>query len=206
MNYIEEPVFKEAYDYLLANNEGNYNPYHNNKHIIDVFKNSMMLFDIYRKEYGLKHKDKIELGLAALFHDFDHSGGKLKKDSQNIELSIKALHDFIDTLYEIEVNENNIIEIIKATEFPHKHMELNILQEIIRDADMLSSITDNWFEQMVSLASEFKKNLTNFIPIEINFINSVEFYTPYCKKVLTDRRDRIVKEILKLQSELTSFL
>jgi hypothetical protein len=205
MNYLEEPIFKNAYNYVLENNEGNKNPYHNNKHMLDVFKNSMMLFDIYRKEYGFKYRDRIEIGLAALFHDFNHSGGKLK-DHENIDRAIVGLEYFLSNEYEPGVDIDNITSIIEATEFPHKNINLTNLQKIIRDADMLSSITDNWFEQMVALSSEFKKSLTNFIPIQINFVNSVEFYTPYCKKVLTDRRERMIKEILKLQSELTSHL
>jgi hypothetical protein len=66
-------ILDKAYAYVMLNNKAT-NAYHNNEHILMVFRNSMMLFDMYRKEYELKSTDRNELGLAALFHDFNHSG------------------------------------------------------------------------------------------------------------------------------------
>jgi len=197
---ISYKVFDEARDYIIENNKGVDNPYHNNKHIFFVFTMSMKLFDIYRQEHDLKSEDRICLGLAALFHDFNHSGGKLK-DNENIELAIEGLNDFL--LYEDRIDINKIISIIKATEFPHKQMDLNMLQKIIRDADTMGGISDNWFDIVTSLASELKKNLIDFIPIQLGFLNNIKFNTSYCNNLLEDRRDIIKKELLKIQSDLT---
>lgn len=88
--------------YITENNDTE-NYYHNNKHMLDVFNNSMMLFDQYKKEYELKTLDKICLGLAALFHDYKHSGGKLK-DDENIEIALDELKKYLNI-----INKNRFI-------------------------------------------------------------------------------------------------
>jgi hypothetical protein len=197
-----ENVFDKAYRYILENNTGDSNPYHNNRHCLFVFeKSTLILFDTLRKQYNIKSTDKMELGLAALFHDFNHSGGKLI-DSENIKLAIAGLNDFLDKNPDINVDRNSIANIIEASEHPHKEMELNPLQKILRDADMIGSISDNWFDVLTSIASESNKNILDFIPENIAFLDTVEFYTPYCKVLLRERRDKIKQDLLKLQSDL----
>jgi len=193
-------IFSQAYDWMCQHNSSNSNPYHNDKHALFVFTNTMMLFDIYRKEYNLKSTDKINLGLATIFHDFNHSGGKLKDDA-NIQLALEGLREYLDQENMLDKYED-IKSILEATEFPHKEMELNILQKIIRDADTMGGISDNWFDIINALAAEFKKDLSSFIPIQIGFLDSVKFNTPYCNKMLEERRDDIKKKLLKLQSDL----
>lgn len=88
-NYNEfklDKIFDIAKKYLLENNISN-NPYHNNEHIINVFNNCIFLFDMYKDQYKLTIYDKLNLGMAALFHDFGHSGGKLT-DKENIQIAL----------------------------------------------------------------------------------------------------------------------
>ena len=93
-------IFYEAKTYILENNIVE-NDYHNNEHMINVFNNAMTLFEHYKDEYELSLYDKLILGLAALFHDFNHSGGRLK-DSENIELALVSLKEFINTFTKYE--------------------------------------------------------------------------------------------------------
>lgn len=134
---MTDKIFPHAYIWVCKNNESDSNPYHNNKHILFVFQKCMELFDIYRKEYGLKSNDRINLGLAAIFHDFNHSGGKLK-DDENINMAIDGLKRYLTEENLMEKYED-IKSIIEVTEFPHKELELNILQKIIRDADTMGA-------------------------------------------------------------------
>lgn len=189
-----------AFDYIHKNNKSDSNPYHNNMHNLTVFENCMKLFDIYRKEYDLKSIDLIEIGLAALFHDFNHSGGKLK-DDENIKLAVIGLKKFLSEHPEFNVNEDNVINILESTEFPHKDLELNILQKIIRDADTMGGISDNWFNVVTSLSAEMGKNFIEFIPIQIKFLDMAKFNTPYCNKMLEDKRDKIKNDLMKIQSD-----
>lgn len=196
-------IFYEAKTYILENNIVE-NDYHNNEHMINVFNNTMMLFNHYKDEYALTPYNKLCLGLAALFHDFNHSGGKLK-DSQNIELALVSLKEFIDTITKSDIwcNRkmvnmliyNSIEKIITATEFPHLDIDLDPLQKIIRDADTMGGIIEGWQSVVTNLASEYNKTLEEFIPTQIKFLNSVKFNTDYCNQLLKDNKEKIISEL-----------
>jgi hypothetical protein len=183
-------IFYSAKTYILEKNLVE-NDYHNNEHMINVFNNAMMLFDHYKDEF--EPYDKLILGLAALFHDFNHSGGKLK-DSENIELALAYLKEFLSSIDKSDLY-NDIENIIVATEFPHLDIDLDPLQKIIRDADTMGGIIEGWQSVVKNLASEFNKTLVEFIPTQIKFLNSVEFNTDYCNQLLKDNKDEIITEL-----------
>jgi HD superfamily phosphohydrolase YqeK len=193
--YIKDELFEKCFNYIIDMNK---NPYHNNKHILFVFSFSIFLFDLYKKELNLSNKDRHLLGVAALFHDYNHSGGKLT-DEENIELAIKGLKKFIKD-NSIDINEDEIINIIKCTEFPHKDIKLSELQKIIRDADTVGGIMDDWFNTICSLADEMKKSLYEWIPFQIKFLDNLKFNTLYCNELLKTNKDIIIKELLHLKT------
>jgi len=188
-------IFDEVKNYISENNITE-NAYHNNKHMIDVFNNSMILFDEYQEEYELTENDKLHLGLAALFHDFNHSGGKLK-DDENIELALTSLKEYLDFTNKSGLY-NDIKHIIIATEFPHKDINTDILQKIIRDADTMGGITEDWISIVKSLAKEYNKTSQEFIPTQIKFLNTVKFNTDYCNGLLANNKESIIKELEKM--------
>lgn len=188
--------FNNTKIYITENNITE-NPYHNNKHILDVFDNSMLLFELYKNEYELKSYDRFCLGIAALFHDFGHSGGELI-DSENIDIALDELKKYLNIINESD-SYNDIKKIINATEFPHKDLELNILQKMIRDADTMGGIDSDFIDIVKSLAKEYGKTLKEFIPNQIIFINTAKFNTEYCDNLLKDNKDRIIEELKKLK-------
>ena len=190
-----DTIFNNAKQYVSENNKTE-NHYHNNKHILDVFNNSMMLFDEYKKEYELKPTDKLCLGLAALFHDYNHSGGKLK-DDENIEIALGELKTYLNIINKSDLY-NGIKKIIIATEFPHKDVDLDILQKIIRDADTMGGITEGWIYVVKSLAKEYNKELKDFVPNQIKFIENAKFNTDYCNELLKDKKEEIIEKLKKM--------
>jgi hypothetical protein len=191
-----ENIFYEAKTYILENNLVE-NDYHNNEHMINVFNNSMVLFNHYKDEYKLPPYHKLVLGLAALFHDFNHSGGKLK-DSENIELALVALKEFLVTINKSDLYDD-IKNIIIATEFPHLDIDLDILQKIIRDADTMGGIIEGWKSVVTNLASEYNKTLVEFIPSQIKFLDTVKFNTDYCNGLLKNNKEKIVEELNEMK-------
>lgn len=185
-------IFKDAKKYILKNNITK-NPYHNNKHMIDVFNNAMLLFSHYQEKRNLTNEDKVYLGLAALFHDYGHSGGELT-DSENIQIALSELRKYLEIANKLDLYDN-IEEIIIATEFPHKDIRLSILQKIIRDADTMGGITDGWVDVAKSLAKEYNKSFKEFIPTQIQFLKTIEFNTDYANELLKLNRDKIIKTI-----------
>jgi hypothetical protein len=196
-------ILYNAKVYILENNLVE-NDYHNNEHMVNVFNNAMILFNHYKDECELTPYNKLSLGLAALFHDFNHSGGKLK-DSENIELALVSLKEFLDTITEFTKFTNKsdlysqIENIIIATEFPHLDIDLDILQKIIRDADTMGGIIDGWKSVVTNLASEYNKSLEEFIPTQIKFLDTVKFNTDYCNELLKNNKEKIIEELNKMK-------
>jgi hypothetical protein len=189
-------IFYEAKTYILENNLVE-NDYHNNEHMVNVFNNAMILFNHYKDEYKLIPYNKLLLGLAALFHDFNHSGGKLK-DSENIELALVALKEFLVTINKSDLYDD-IKNIIVATEFPHLDIDLDILQKIIRDADTMGGIIEGWKSVVTNLASEYNKTLVEFIPSQIKFLDTVKFNTDYCNGLLKNNKEKIIEELNEMK-------
>ena len=192
---VIDDILYSAKTYILENNLVE-NDYHNNEHMVNVFNNAMMLFDHYKDEYELTPCNKLLLGLAALFHDFNHSGGKLK-DSENIELALVALKEFLDTINKSDLY-SQIENIIIATEFPHLNIDLDILQKIIRDADTMGGVIDGWKSVVTNLTKEYNKSLEEFIPTQIKFLDTVKFNTDYCNELLKNNKEKIIEELNKM--------
>jgi hypothetical protein len=191
---LNNDSLKKSFVWINEKNTTNFNPYHNNKHVLFVFSFGMFLFDMYKEEYNLTDNDRTLLGVACLFHDFNHSGGLLT-DNGNIELALDGLNDFLKNNNELNLDKVKIEDILKSTEFPHKEINLNILQKIIRDADTIGGIMEDWLNIVISLSTEMEKTLSEFIPGQIKFLNIIKFNLPYCNILLMKRKDNIIKEL-----------
>jgi len=178
-------IFKEYnLDYylncLINYNNGNNNPYHNFYHTITVVKN------IYSISNSMKIDENIIrlLLIAGIFHDFDHSGGKFP-DDYNITNAIIKFNQFTKESKE----DNEFIEsIIKCTQFPYnkeKDVSLTDYQKIIRDADVIQWLEDNYLQQVVfGLNKEFTtEDVISIKQLEgqIGFMRSIKIFTEYAQ-------------------------
>ena len=163
---------------LLKENKSNNLPYHNFYHSLCVAYNCAQISEslsFYFEETKL-------MIIASLFHDFNHSGGKLS-DSENVKNAIEAFKTFS---VESEEDNNFVVEIIKATEYPYviKDDELSLYQKIIRDADLMQTFEKNYLQQNVfGLMQELKvDNLEVMLDGSLNFWQNCKFHTDYAKK------------------------
>jgi len=188
-------IFDKIKKHLQVNNVTD-NAYHNNEHILNVFNHCMFLFDIYKDQYNLTIYDKLVLGVAALFHDFGHSGGKLS-DDKNIEISLIELKKYLKNINKLYLYKD-VEKIIVATEYPHKKIKLNMLQKIIMDADIIGNILPGWEKGVTNLAKEYGKTVKEFIDIEISFLNNLVFNLEFCNNLLSENREDIIKKVQKI--------
>jgi hypothetical protein len=179
----------EALDYLKTYNVGAGNLYHNTQHCIGVAHYAV---EIAATE-TLNDPQFAGLVLGALFHDFHHTGGNQQvPDSHNIEAAVSGLHE-----YKAMLRQKNVVEwvnfdkvfpiaeeAIRVTEFPFIHEPKNIVQQIIRDADLLyASASADTLYILESLRCEImKKTGTNITPVDFvkqqrSFLKAATFYT-----------------------------
>lgn len=187
-------LFSLSFKYIISENRGAYNPYHSTFHLLDVFQKCMEM----STDYNLYEKDILELGVAALFHDFNHSGGKLK-DYENIELAIRGFNDFYDKNIDKfkSLEKGNIEELIKVTEYPHIREPNNIKEMILIDSDMIQCYNKNWFLNVITgfLMKEIGLSIEDAINNQIRYIQGVHYYTEYANSIHTQEKNKMLNNL-----------
>lgn len=161
---------------LLKYSSSNFLPYHNFYHTMCMVENCEEI----ASSLGLTDFEKRALSIAAIFHDFNHSGGKLK-DKENVNNAINA---FLSMSLEDQDINDLVAEIIKATEYPYviADEDLNLYQQIIRDADLMQTFEKNYLQQnWLGLTTEMNLDMLTCLKGSELFWNNVKFHTEYAK-------------------------
>jgi hypothetical protein len=132
------------------------NPYHNLDHELTAvyFAHCCSLYP------KLTYTSKVELYLAALFHDHNHSGGKTS-DKENVERALNFIDGsaFRDTIAPIQnVNLDAIKGIIRCTEYTDGKFPVEPTtraERCMRDADLMSIYQSYPGEVICGLFAEF---------------------------------------------------
>lgn len=133
----ERVKIKPFYDFVTTFNSANDAPYHNLYHTRCVFLNC---YEGGWYEQCSESEVK-SLLVAALFHDFDHSAGK-EVDEVNISRAVQGLESAQrlaafsgQGLTQEEFQ--TAINIIKVTKYPWDQQPKNLVERIMRDADLM---------------------------------------------------------------------
>jgi hypothetical protein len=125
-------------------------PYHNWFHTCCMICNCIEGAQYYNLDFRQCHL----IGVAALFHDFNHSGGT-KTDHQNINIAVANLREAAINYNPMDLNQ--MVETIRVTQYPFIHTPKTIEQKIIRDADLMQVLEPEWYEHVIlGLQAEFK--------------------------------------------------
>lgn len=178
--YDEYPILIKAINFInISNTNSNHLPYHGIDHLFSVLQ---MCYEIIIRNNAYEYdvNFKLELYLAALFHDYAHSGGKLSDDI-NIINALEGLYLFHKANPEFDLNITS--KIIRATEYPYsiQDNELELFeQKIIRDADMCYLFQPLSIVKLYSgLRSEFNTDYNIFLTNQYNFLSNIKFNTEY---------------------------
>lgn len=191
--YNLEPYFK----YLLLNNNANTAPYHNLFHTMCVFKSCYNIALDYEK---LPFNEIRELLIASLFHDINHTHTK-NLDSVNISI---AKQTYLSISTDDEETEKKILLLIDSTQYPYLEYEsLSKQQQIIRDADMLQVLEDNYIQQILYgyLMTELSMSIQEAIDAQLIFMKNVQFRTSIAKELaeqLLPERIRMIEYLKTL--------
>ncbi len=195
-----------AYFKIIFNNAKNLQyPYHNFRHMFHVLYLCYQACGFYQDKHfpnNLSKKEMRNLLIAALFHDFDHSG-KMGNDDLNIVIALRGLDKYI--LSEDLECRDEIAHIIQATEFPHKGITENLIlpAQIIRDADLGQSLSAAWIQQIIfGLAEEWNVKPVDVLKIQETFHSKLKFYTEWGQQTFPqidiDAKIQEAKELIEL--------
>lgn len=197
-------LLQKAFAYIVDNSTSNYLPYHNLNHLLTVLK----YVDYLAQEEGVYFDKRTSLHLAALFHDVNHSGGKLK-DSENIENAINAFLKFyeeqVDYLNEDKKLIDEVVDNIKSTQFPYvqPNSSITLYQKIMRDADMMQQFEYNWINQTtLGLAKEQKIDIRKFVYHQRHFLESTIFLTQSANDFKRKNWNKMMNEFRILEVSL----
>lgn len=206
-----EDIINKAIVFIIKNNKSNNLPYHGIDHLFEVYNSCKLLIDFSQMEQFILNDEeevinRTELLIAALFHDYNHSGGKLK-DSENIENAIKGCKEFLDTI-DYDLNFDVIESVIKATEYPSPLKgDLTIEQKIIQDADMCYLLNDIAVVKLYyGLREEQGVELDKFLENQLAFFETVKFnselYSDFWNDTYKNIRIEEVKELMKANGQI----
>jgi hypothetical protein len=171
---------------LFYNSSNLNNPYHNFRHTLHVLWLCDKACRYYRET--LRPRQMRNLLIAALFHDFDHPGhshpGAQDPDGINIKIAIAGLRRHITaddraSLPEIEA-------LIEATHYPYKIAgdELDLLGQILRDADQAQVLSSAWIQQVViGLAEERGAKPIEVLKAQASYLEALTFRTQWARQL-----------------------
>ena len=174
--------------FFRANNL--FNPYHNFRHMTHVLWLCYNACQYY--SHQLPPRQMRTLLIAALFHDFDHTGrphrGDEDPDGINIEIAISGVRRYLASddralMPEIEA-------LIEATHFPYKTdiQKLDLPGKIIRDADLAQALSPVWIQQVViGLAREAGVSPLAMLKSQSAFLASLRFNTLWAQQLFPQK-------------------
>ena len=158
------------------------NPYHNFRHLFHVLWQCYDACRYYRAQ--LEPAQMRVLLIAALLHDFDHTGhGGLGDDDLEIERALRGLRRHIAT--EDLNNLPRIEALMRSTEYPHKKRaeDLDLSEQILRDADLSQSLDNVWLQQTIfGLGNELNIEPEAMLHMQPEFLDKLSFTTEWGKE------------------------
>lgn len=179
-----------AYEYINRPEFATNLPYHNTKHCLVVARwcHDLAVLDPQIASYQMR-----VLLLAAMFHDFGHTGKR--PDSNNIEIACAGFIEYAKSVAWITETDKyeqqrinfrfveDVTDLIRVTEFPFVREPKSALECIIRDADLLQSLEPDHCEVILEgLRSELSNMNGTLISVpemckaQMKFLSECKFY------------------------------
>lgn len=190
----------DAYRFVVRDNPSNALPYHNLHHtdglVLQCAEGAAAM--------GLPSGSYRALLLAALFHDFGHSGGR-ESDHRNIEVAVGALDDFCDRDRSFEDCRAEAGRIIVTTEFPPVCDATTLSEKIIRDADRMQITLPGWRTQIfdglraeIGIAMGRQLSLAEMVALQLKFMEGVAWQTSWATERASREWGALIGEVRRL--------
>ena len=197
LKIIEKYDLGDMVRWILENNSSQALPYHNFNHSLWV---AHYIHDAHLLETNGETPPR-ELITAALFHDFDHSGGFFTDDSKNIERAIAGFSRWC-----AEHSENSdfyitVADLIGWTQYPFREKSPTVEIACLRDADMMQHCNDTLLANFVGIKKELFKydSYDEYTEKSLAFLRNLHYETEYGKTFGAKKLCRAIAELEKFQ-------
>jgi hypothetical protein len=166
------------------------NPYHNFRHTMYV----LCLTYEGGKYAGINKDEMRALLIAALFHDFRHSG-HMGNDKQEINRAIEWLRKYI-----LPIDKHiktDVEDMIRATEWPHRtDIVLTESMKILRDADLSMDLDDVWQQQIIfGLSQEMGISPIHQLRNQLDYLSNQTFQSDWGRKKFASKVPESLAEV-----------
>ncbi len=197
---LYEGDLRDYFKIIFTKGQNLSKPYHNFRHIFHVMWLCHDACKFYKNQ--LSKREMRNLLIAAMFHDFNHTGST-KNDQINIQNALKGLKKYISQKDKVFYKE--IYDLIKETQFPHKtpSLELPLLAQILRDADVGQTLSTDWIQQIVfGLSVEMGTTPILILKKQEEFLRSLHFTSKWGRlkfdSVQIGKKIKETSDILKI--------
>lgn len=189
-------LFKKAETYVTNLFDQTHDPklvYHNLEHTQKVVNRAKEI----AVHYHLIETDVLIVYIAAWFHD---TGYLVAEPSVHEEKSAELMKNFMKEFPEEEFMIKSIEECIMATKADIKPS--NLLQEIVADADTYNLgtkefNTTNFLVYKEHTMRNGPMSIRDWNKQALQFLRRHEYYTTYCKELLSDTKKKNIKKLKK---------
>ena len=197
---MDNNLYKKIESYVTGLFETQHNEtlaFHNLKHTQNVVDRTKEIAG----HYHVNEKEILTLYTAAWFHDTGHLFTEpAKHEAMSAEIMRKFMQDHTNDAALI----NNIEQCIMVTKSP-RH-PANLLQQIICDADTYNLGTKKFKDTNKAAMLEYKLKNGKLDKLEFNkdtikMLEEHEFYTTYCKDLLSATKELNMKKLKKKVAE-----
>ncbi len=179
-------------------------PYHNFRHMFHVLWLCHEACRYYREvvQQPISRRAARNLLIAALFHDFNHSG-LMGDDDLNVERALRGLRKHI-----LEMDKPSLGDIesaIRGTQYPYvvQPQDLDLCGLILRDADVSQAFSVAWLQQVIfGLAAEWNMKPIEVLKLQEPFHRKLVFQTDWGRhqfpQVAVDSKIREAQDLVGL--------
>lgn len=183
-------------------------PYHNNKHMTTCCSIGFRILAGELKanpKLPLPESFASKLTVITMLHDYDHSGG-LNPDSVNIQRALIGLRGFI-AFSKLDFDEEfirSVTECIQVTEFPFTKQPVTLLEQVMRDADILYAtlsgdpeVIMEGLREEVSVARASEMSYVEMLESQAKFKDAVTLFTNEGKRLYDLNKDIYFNSLVK---------
>ncbi len=162
------------------------NPYHGVRHSLHVLwlcHDAIVFYERAVPVPPFSKRTARDLMIAALFHDWDHTGSTLN-DRVNIMRALAAVDRHL--LPEDKPHADSIKNLIRHTEFPYAvpSEKLPFAHSVLRDADRMQGLNPVWIQQVLfGLALETGISPLAMLRRQEPFLRDVKFATLWAQNL-----------------------
>jgi len=197
-------INKRVADYITNIFERHPNPnllFHNLAHTKQVVERVQEI----AAHYQLKENETLTINIAAWFHDLGHLFTEYEKhEEKSVELMKEYMQNEKEIGHEIV---DKITGCILATRLPHAPK--NLLEEIVCDADTYHFGTKEFKITNKLIKKEFvlrgyNNLIADWTSNTIKMLEKHTFYTPYCKTLLDERKQKNIEWLKRKEQKGTA--